>query len=410
MDAPGAEDHDRAQRSTGWVWHTVALWAVLRVWTSLWAAIVSPLRPLTALEQAVPLWPPTAPWALWLQRVLLAPWERWDVLWYLRILTEGYRFGNGTDAFHPLYPWLAWPLTRFGVNPLLALMIVGNLGALGFLLFFEYLAELDIGRSQAQTATRLLLFFPLAFIFFAPYNEGLFMLLTALTFLWARQRRWWRAGMAGALAVLTRQQGLFLGVPLVVELWAAAEGDVRRLLRDWKAWTALILLPLGLLMWVLYRVLVIGGAQLDWTSPVTLGYSMLVSPSADQVGAAHVFTWPWRAFALALARFWAAPDVDLLLNLVLGLLFLGAAIVAWPRLRLAYRAYVLVTVGISFSYHTGMAHPYMGLPRHLWLAFPVFIGLGGQLKHKWQQLLLTALGFAGLCFLILVYVLETWVP
>ena len=72
------------------------LWVLLRVLLSLWAAIVSPFRPLTALEQTAPLWPPATPPGLWLQRVFLAPWERWDAVWYARIVTEGYRFDNGT--------------------------------------------------------------------------------------------------------------------------------------------------------------------------------------------------------------------------------------------------------------------------------------------------------------------------
>ena len=410
MDIPGAEDTHVPQRSTAWVWRTLALWAVLRALTGLWAAVISPLRPLTALERAMPLWPPAAPLGAWLQRALLAPWERWDVVWYLRILTEGYRFGNGTDAFHPLYPWLAWPLTCLGVNPLLALMLVGNLGALAFLLLFERMAALDSDPAQAQTATQLLLFFPLGFIFFAPYNEGLFLLFSALTLLWAGQHRWGRAGIAGALAVLTRQQGLFLVLPFAVELWAACGSNLRCALRNWKSWLALGLLPGALLLWVLYRTLVIGGVQLDLSSPYRLVYSMLVSPSADQVGAAHVFTWPWRAFYLALAQLWVAPDVDLIVNLALGILFVAAMVVAWPRLRASYRVYVLVTVLISFSYHTGAAHPYMGLPRHLFLAFPIFIGLGQRAFFRRTQPFWVVSGFIGSCFLILLYVLEAWVP
>jgi hypothetical protein len=118
--------------------------------------------------------PPNAPWGLWLKRALLAPWERWDAAWYLRILTQGYQMGDGSDAFHPLYPWLAWPLIRLGLDPLLSLMLMGNLSTMAFLLIFERMATLDSTLDQAQTASRLLLFFPVAFILFAPYNEGFF--------------------------------------------------------------------------------------------------------------------------------------------------------------------------------------------------------------------------------------------
>jgi hypothetical protein len=328
----------------------------------------------------------------------------------LRILTEGYQFGNGTDAFHPLYPGLAWPLTCLGIDPLLALMIVGSLATLTFLLLFERMAALDSTPAQAQTASHLLLFFPVAFILFAPYTEGLFLLLSAVTLLWARRRRWWWAGIAGALAVLTRQQGLFLVFPFAWELWEAHEGDVRRVLRNWRCWLALGLIPTGLGLWVLYRALVIGGTQLNFSSPYALVYSMLISPSAGKVGASHVVTWPWHALRLALVHLWVKPDLDLAVNLVLSAAFVGSVLLAWPRLRASYRLYVLVMVLVSFSYHTGTVHPYMGLPRHLFVAFPVFIGLGQIALCSRLGLLWVGGGFAGSCFLIALYVLQGWIP
>lgn len=50
---------------------------------------------------------------------------------------------------------------------------------------------------------------------------------------------------------------------------------------------------------------------------------------------------------------------------------------AWRYMRNSYRAYSLIIIRVAFGYHTGMlvSTPYMGLPRHLLLAFPVFIGL-----------------------------------
>jgi hypothetical protein len=318
----------------------------------------------------------------------------------LRILKEGYQFGNGTDAFHPLYPCLAWPLTRPGLDPLLALMLVGNLATLAFLLLFERMAALDSTPTQEQTASLLLLSFPVAFILFAPYNEGLFLLLSALTLLWARRHRWWWAGIAGALAVLTRQQGLFLVFPFAWELWEAHERDMRRVLCNWRCWLALGLIPIGLGLWVLYRALVVGGTQLNFSSPYALVYSMLISPSAGKVVAALVLTWPWDALRLALVHLWVKPDVDLAVNLVLSAVFVGAVLLAWPRLRASYRVYVLAIVLVSFSYHTGTVHPYMGLPRHLFLAFPVFIGLEPIAQCSWRRVLWVGSGFAGSCFLI----------
>src|SRR5688572_8154879 len=56
----------------------LAAWLVLRVLTGLVAIVASSLRPLTVREVALPLWPPAYPLGMWLERVLLAPWERLD--------------------------------------------------------------------------------------------------------------------------------------------------------------------------------------------------------------------------------------------------------------------------------------------------------------------------------------------
>src|SRR5512147_41972 len=88
------------------IWPIVGIWLGLRVLMSLWAALVSPLRPLTDLEDKIALWPPVAPLGAWLERVLLAPWQRWDVDTYLWIVERGYRADDGSAQFHPLLPWL----------------------------------------------------------------------------------------------------------------------------------------------------------------------------------------------------------------------------------------------------------------------------------------------------------------
>lgn len=86
------------------VWAVFGLWLFVRVLMSIGAALISPMRPLTEREQSVALWPPVAPWSTWLERVVLAPWERWDTRYYLSIVQQGYRLDDGTAQFHPLLP------------------------------------------------------------------------------------------------------------------------------------------------------------------------------------------------------------------------------------------------------------------------------------------------------------------
>jgi hypothetical protein len=391
-------------------WPLLGLWLALRVLTSLWAALVSPLRPDSPVEQVIPLWPPSISFPLWLERTLLAPWQRWDVTYYLGIVQHGYRLDNGSAQFHPLFPWLAQALTWVTGQPLLALWLVSSLATLALLLAYERLARLDLSRRATRLSILIFVFFPPAFIFFAPYSESLFLLWAVLSFFWARKRRWWLAGLAGALATLTRQQGLFLILPLAWELWEAAERQPRQAITAWRDWLSLSLISLSFLLWIIYRAVALHDLQVDFSSLQALIYSVVISPSSSQVVPYQAFLWPWQALWLALAKLWRAFEISLAIDLALASVFLALLALAWKRMRLSYRIYAITITLVSFAYHTGPFYPYMGLPRHLLLAFPVFIGLGAVLRRRWQQLMIIGLGGLGIFFLLMLYVIRGWVP
>lgn len=391
-------------------WGLLGVWLAMRLFLTGWAALVSPLRPLTEREQAIPLWPPSASWSAWLERVTLAPWQRWDTRYYLRIVQHGYHVDDGTAQFHPLFPWLATPLYALTGQSLLALLLLGSLASLLLLVAFQRLAELDLGRDRAFESTILLCLAPPAFVLFAPYTEALFLLWAVACFYWMRQRSWWLAGLAGGLAVLTRQQGLFLVFPLAWELWEASERRWRQALARWRDWLALLCIPLGLAIWLVYRAAVLGDLRASFAEPQALIYSLLISPSASKVVPVQAFLPPWHALWLALAKLWREPELSLVVDLLLGAGFLVLLAFAWRNLRLSYRIYTAVIVLVSFGYYTGPVFPYMGLPRHLLLAFPVFIGLGVRRLPWYARHLLIGGGLLASSFLLLLYVTESWTP
>lgn len=377
----------------------VGFWLLLFFLTRVLAAWASYLRSLTALEQEVPVWPPGAPFLRWLERVMIAPWERWDAVWYARIAAEGYRAGDGTTQFYPLYPLLAMPLVRIGLSPMVALSLVSLAAGFVAIILFERLARQEMDPDRARRATLAFMLFPTAFVLFAPYSEGIFLTAATGCFLALRQKRLDLAGVLAGLAALTRPQGLFLLLPMA---WALMRE--RGKFRVTPALLAAILPPLG---WHLYRILAIEGFP-----PVKgindLLYALLLSPHAHEVVPVQSFRWPWEAFAFALRRFAAAPDLDLGVNLALALGFLALTALAWRVMDGGEKLYTLATVGSALSYHTGPVHPYMGLPRHMWVAFPVFLGLARA--HPRLVKILPALEAGGFLLLTGLYVLHAWVP
>ncbi len=373
----------------------IAIWALLLILTRLEAAWVSVLRPLTPLEQAISAWPPTPPGPAWLERVLIAPWARWDAEWYARIVAQGYQAGDGTTQFYPLYPLLAMPLARLGLSPMAALTLVSLLAGLGMILRLEGMARRDMELRRAREATLAFVLFPVGFILFAPYAEALFLLCAVESIRAAREGHWGRAGLAAGLAALTRPQGLFLILPLLAQ--------ARRSGVSPRAWLPLLAIPLALAGWHGYRILSIEGFRAPAPGLNGLVYALLLSPHANRVVPFQGFLWPWEAMGRALGKLWTAPDVDLAINMILAAWFLLLLAWAWRRMDGGERLYTLAVTLSAFSYHTGPVHPYMGLPRHLWIAFPVFL----KARPTRIALALESVGFLGL---IVPYVLHAWVP
>lgn len=388
----------------------VLLWIVIRVITSLIAGMVSSIKPLTPLEATVPYFPPSVPIDQWLQRAFLSPWMRWDALWYQRIVTHGYSSTDGTAQFHPLYPLMAIPFAKVGFSPALSLLIVSTLAGIALYFFFFKLARYDLPQSDAVFALMLFAFAPPAFIIFAPYSEALFLLAAVTCVIYVRQKSWFLAGLLGGLAALTRQQGIILLIPMGWELWENAGRSLRNIRKQWRDWLALVLIPLGLLVWLVYRAFYLNDLHINFTNFQGFLYSAAISPSANKVVPMQQFVWPWLAIKITFTKLVTQPDLDIWVNVIAALIFLILLALTWNKMRLSYRLYSLLITIVSFSYSTGSIHPYMGLPRHLFLAFPVFIGLAAIVRNRWMRLFLIFLSILAMSFLLILYVLESWVP
>ena len=387
----------------------IGLWLLLRVLTSAVALVPSILiRRLgvdfSPLELAIPVWPPSVPLFTWLNRILVQPWFRWDAQYYIWATSRGFSVQDGSASFHPLLALLAKPIFYVTGAPLFALLLVATLATLALYFCFYRLARLDLEDDAAWRATLLFAVFPVSYVFYAPYTESTFLLFSVLLFYFARERRWVLAGVCGALATLTRQQGLFLAAPLAMEIWSARE-------RKPLAISSLLLIPFAYLLWILYRTFALADSYPDLSSFHGLIYSTLISRSAHQVVAEQDFLFPLHALYLAFVKLWRDHNVPTSTDLFIGALVITITILAWRHLRNSYRVYVLIILIVSFGYHTGMqvSSPYMGLPRHLLLAFPIFIGLAPRVT-PYAMNRLFKVGLLGLLLLTFFHCLRVWVP
>ncbi len=273
----------------------VVSWLMLRFLLALVVLIGSANRPETALEKDMAVWPPASSFGRWLDRVLVRPWQRWDTEYYLNIAERGYRLDDGSTQFHPFYPWMGRVFGYvLGGNMLLGLLAASSVCGLLFLIGFERLARLDLSPGASHRAAVYLLHAPLAFVLFAPYTEALFLLSSVIVFLMARRRAWWMAGTAAGLAALTRQQGIFLLIPLAWELWEWSGRDWRKVLVNWRSALSLALAPAGLLVWLVYRAVVLADIAFDLDLRITDQHRR--HPGHPGAGLCRALAGSWRRF------------------------------------------------------------------------------------------------------------------
>jgi hypothetical protein len=387
----------------------LGFWIVLRLFSGMLALVASTFRPVLPIEfqpiENFSLF--QDPW-LWFDRFVLVPWQRWDANWYLHILSSGYQAGNGTTQFHPLFIGLAKILSGLGFDELFSLMLVSSLSGVGFVwIFYRQVLEKS-SIDQARFATLFLLVFPVSIVLFAPYTEALFLLVSA-SGLWAAKRaNWGWAGLLMGLAVLTRQQGIFLVFPLFYLLWKSHPLWPVSFRVKWSAWAAFLWIPAAQLLWFVYRGR-LGDLDWDFSSIQSLIYSAIISKSAHQVVPEQAFFPPWQIVNIVIQKLGTSPDLDLLINVVGGIVFIGLFFLAWPHLDGADRILCLVFLIVSFSYYTGPSHPLMGLLRHCYLAFPLFYGAAKNWQKPWQRLVVISISLVGMFILTFGYVFEAWV-
>ena len=175
----------------------------------------------------------------------------WDGDWFVGIARNGYHLeafgdtGYHDYAFFPLYPMLVRILAL--PSPQLVGLIAAVLNAVLFaiaLVLLVRLARRHIGEARAIRAAALLAIFPFSYVYSMAYSETLTLALIVASFLAVERGHAGRAGVFFGLASLTRAQGAFYLVPLLMA--SRLRGPNR-----WR-WLALGLGPLATLSYIVW--------------------------------------------------------------------------------------------------------------------------------------------------------------
>lgn len=240
--------------------------------------------------------------------------------------------------------------------------------------------------------------FPTAFYLSAIYTESLFLACSLACVYYAREHRWWLAGLCGGLASLTRAQGILLLLPVVWEYWQAISDQyapltdtsagtfaqrvrawlasrlrgpllAARELRNWFSLFATGLIPSGLLAFLIYGKMKTG--------------HFLATFDNQQWGWGRHFEYPWQLLSTSLTHPERANPMNWnfwILNICISLLFLGFTIWAFRKLPLIYALFTLVMVLFPLS-----SSRLNSISRYYLMVFPVFMLLALWSKKAEQR-------------------------
>lgn len=149
-----------------------------------------------------------------------AAWKTWDAQHFLHLSQQGYRAGQVSNHFYPLWPLLVRiGGAALGGHDLLAALLLANaMSVAGLLLFHRYVSEAH-GPVLADRSLLLLLAYPGTFYLALAYSEPLFFLLVMVFFLGLRRQRYWQAGLAALFLPMSRAVGAFIALPLCCYLY-----------------------------------------------------------------------------------------------------------------------------------------------------------------------------------------------
>jgi Gpi18-like mannosyltransferase len=297
----------------------------------------------------------------------LGIWNHWDAVWYLKIAQEGYT-AVGEDRFFivyfPFYPALIALFQIVVRDYLISAFIVSGVATVVLGLTFKELVKLDYSEKTAQLAVLFLFIFPTSYFLHIPYTESVFLVLIVGCFLAARRRIWLAASILGALACLTRINGLILIPALAFEIW----GEYRERRQFNCKWLFLAMVPAGFGLYLALNYFVTGDPLM-----------FLIHQREHW---SRYFRVPWEGIWETYLRIDNPKRTDAQMYGVQELIFViigfVGTVAGWRYLRNSYRVWMagnwLLFVSTSFV---------LSVPRYTITLFPLFILMALAARRNW---------------------------
>lgn len=341
---------------------------------------------------------------------LIYPWANFDGVHYLSIAGSGYN--NENLGFFPLFPAVIGLTSSlfgggetFGAIQFFAGFLLSNLAFLAALFVLYKLIELDYSLKIAKFTILFLLVFPTSFFFVSIYSESLFLLLTLLSFYFARREKWFLAGIFAMLTTLTRLVGITILPALLFEFFKPFFQppflQPRRFhapnLRGWTrailAGLPILLIPIGFLGFALYNRMLTNDAFYFIKAHGTLANSRSVETVILIPQTVFRYGKILLSFSYMHFEWWIA-----LLELATFVFVAALLFVAWKKkVRLSYILFALIAFLIPVSSGT-----FTGLPRYVLVLFPIFIALA-LVKNRLIQVIYMVISSI-LLFILLLFI------
>lgn len=329
----------------------------------------------------------------------LFSWANFDGEHYLSISIIGYK--DLEHAFFPVYPFLMSTVTNLFAadftsqlvySTLVGLLIANFSFLLSLILLFDLL-RIDYPRKIVFLTLFLILVFPTSFYFGAVYSEAIFLLLSVVSFYFARKGRWLPAAIFGALASATRVFGVLLLPSFLLE--------ARQQKSSVKSWFWIFFIPLGLIAYMIYQWQTVG-------DPLAFYHLQKIVGEQHQPGLTLLPQVYFRYLKMLLSVDPANPIYQtIVLEFVVGIAFFLLPIYGhFKKIRLSYVFFALVgfltpTIQGSFS----------SVPRYVIVFFPSFLALALWLsdKKRWVKIIFGAVSIIWLALETILFIRGYWV-